>query len=81
MEDVNTGRPSFSFAERRNSLLEFNLRKNYPHSTNQKRGGISAIKFQALRLHFVSNVFETVVVDLPQVDCVSGPSPSERRNG
>ena len=54
IEDVNSGqRLSFSFPELSYSPLEFNSRK---------RDGISAIKFEAGRIHFQSDVFVAVAV-------------------
>ena len=52
----------FSFPELRCSLLEFNSRKNCQHLTERDR--ISAIKFEAARLHFFNDVFvaDAVVV-------------------
>ena len=48
-------RISFAFCELWYSLLGFNSRKICQHLTNWKRCGISAIKFETVRIHFLSD--------------------------
>ena len=64
MEDVNTRqRLSFSFPELLYTLLEFNSGKKLPTFDElNEMAGISAIKFETARLHFVSDVFVAVAV-------------------
>ena len=62
VEDVNTRqRLSSSFSELRYSLLEFSSRKNCQDLTNWMRW-MNAIKFEAVRIHFLCNVFVAVAV-------------------
>ena len=62
VEDVNTRqRLCFSIPELRYSLLEFSSRKNCQDLTNWMRW-INAIKFEAVRIHFLCNVFVAVAV-------------------
>ena len=60
-KDVNT-RQGFSFPERRYSLLKFNSRKKIANIWQIEHDGISAIKFEAVTLYFLSDVFVAVVV-------------------
>ena len=46
----------------RYSLLEFISRKKKPNIWQIERDGISAIKFETARLHFLSDVFVAVAV-------------------
>ena len=63
VEDVNTRRRlSLSFPELRYGLLEFNSRTKNVNIWRIERDGISAIKFEAARIHFLSDVFVTVAV-------------------
>ena len=62
VEDGNTRQQlSFSFPEFWYSPLEFNS-KTFSNIWRIERDGISAIKFEAARIHFLSYVFLTVAV-------------------
>ena len=63
--------PFFSFPELRYSLLEFNSRK-FSSIWRIKRDRISALKFKAARVHFLSEVFVAVAV----VDALAPSFPS-----
>ena len=63
MENVNT-RPAtvfFSFPELRYSPLGFKSSEILQHLSN-KRDGINAIKFEAVRIHFLGDVLLAVAV-------------------
>ena len=47
----------------RYSLLEFISRKKMPTIWRIERDGVSAIKFEAARLHFLNDVFVAAAVD------------------
>ena len=62
-KDLNTRQGfSFSFPELRYSLLKFNSRKKIANIWQIERDGISAIKFEAVPLYFLSDVFVAIVV-------------------
>ena len=62
VEDRNTRQQlSFSFPELWHSPLEFNS-KTFANPWRIKRDGTSAIKFEAARIHFLSDVFVAVAV-------------------
>ena len=64
VDDVNTRqRPFFSFFELWCSPLEFNSRK-FLNIWRIERHGIRAIKFEAARTRFLTDVFVTVAVDV-----------------
>ena len=63
VDNVNSRRLYFSFPELWYCLLKFNARKKLPTLFwRTERDGISAIKFEAVRLHFLSEVFVAVAV-------------------
>ena len=55
LHDHDVKVPNFTFSELRYSLLGFNSRKTCQHLTNWKKCGISAIKFETARIHFLSD--------------------------
>ena len=62
VEDGNTKQQlSFSFPELWYSPLELKS-KNFANIWRIERDGISAIKFQAARIHFLSDVFVAVAI-------------------
>ena len=61
VEDGNTRQQlSFSFPELWYSPLKFNFKNISANIWRNKRDGISAIKFEAARIHFLSDVFAAV---------------------
>ena len=63
VEDGNTRqRLSFSFPELRYSPLEFNLKKKIANIWQINWDGLSAIKFEAAQIYFLSDVFVDVAV-------------------
>ena len=62
VEDGNTRKqPSFSFPELWYSLFELGSKK-FANIWRIKRAGVIAIKFEAARIHFLSDVFVAVAV-------------------
>ena len=72
VEDVNTRQ---QLSELWYNLLEFNSRKKISNIWRIERDGISAIKFEAARLHFSSDVFVAVAVVVAQAPCSRDTKP------
>ena len=61
VEDVNPGRLPFSLPELRCGLLDFNS-KHYANIWRTGRDGISAIKFRAAWIYFLTEIFVPIAV-------------------
>ena len=67
VEDVNTGQPFFFFSRTLIRPFRIQLQKNLPKFVEFKRDGINAIKFEAARIHFFSDVFVAVAFIVAKV--------------